>query len=194
MYQLLTDDDLLKLLRDGDKTAFREIYERYWEPMFLYSAKVIRSRDDASDILQEVFVSIWKRREDLAVTGQLAPYLFRSVRNLSIKYIQKNMLQKDLLESLSSACSTFDQDAHLPLELKELETQISQAVSKLPPKMQQVYLLSRRDHCSNKEIAAKLGIAETTVKKQVSNALKLIRTTVNHGTISALIAFILDRP
>ena len=190
MFQSLTDDDLLKLLHDGDRMAFAEIYERYWERMFLYSAKVIRSRDDASDIVQEVFVSIWKRRQELMLSGQLAPYLFRCVRNLSIKYIEKNILQQNFLATLTAACSNFDQELLPALELKELETQIREAVSKLPPKMQEVYLLSRRDNCTNKEIAGKLGIAETTVKKQVSNALKVIRSTINHGTISALIAYI----
>jgi RNA polymerase sigma-19 factor, ECF subfamily len=193
MYKLLTDDDLLKLMREGDKAAFAQIYERYWEPMFLYSAKVIRSRDDAGDILQEVFISLWKRREELTLTSQLAPYLFRCVRNLSIKYIQKNVLREDFLETLTAACSNLGQEHRPPFELKELETQINQAVSKLPAKMQEVYLLSRRDHCTNKEIAARLGIAETTVKKQMSNALKVIRTNVNHGTVSAFIAFIVGR-
>jgi RNA polymerase sigma-70 factor (ECF subfamily) len=193
MYQLLTDDDLLKLLRDGDRESFAQIYERYWEPMFLYSAKVIRSRDDAADIVQEVFVSIWKRRAELMLTSELAPYLFRCVRNLSIKYIHKNILRENFLATLTDSCSTLDGNQRPALELKELETQINAAVSRLPPKMQEVYLLSRRDHCSNKEIAARLGIAETTVKKQMSNALKVIRTNLNHGTVSAVIAFLIAR-
>jgi RNA polymerase sigma-70 factor, ECF subfamily len=193
MYQLLTDDDLLKLLRDGDREAFAQIYERYWEPMFLYSAKVIRSRDDAGDIVQEVFVSIWKRRGELLLTSALAPYLFRCVRNLSIKYIDKHILRENFLATLTDACSALDENQRPALELKELETQINDAVSRLPPKMQEVYLLSRRDHCSNKEIAARLGIAETTVKKQMSNALKVIRTNLSHGTISAVVAFVIYR-
>ena len=99
MYQHLTDEQLLHLLRKDDKQAFAEIYDRYWEQMSLYVLKITRSSEDACDIVQDVFVSIWKRRYELNISVSVKAYLLKSVRNLSIRYIEKNINKKGFLFS-----------------------------------------------------------------------------------------------
>ncbi|HRP56567.1 RNA polymerase sigma-70 factor [Agriterribacter sp.] len=188
MYQHLTDEQLLHLLREDDKQAFAEIYERYWESMSLYVLRITRSPEDACDIVQDVFVSIWKRRDDLNISGNLKAYLLKSVRNLSIRYIEKNIRKKRFLASLSLYWKNAPAFATDALELRELESRLTRVVAQLPPKMQQVFVLSRHENLSYKEIAQRLEITETTVKKQVSNALKLIRTEVRSADIIALIS------
>ena len=187
MYQHLTDEQLLDLLRKDDKQAFAEIYDRYWEQMSLYVLKVTRSTEDACDIVQDVFVSIWKRRYEINISGSMKAYLLKSVRNLSIRYIEKNINKQDFLSSLSAHCQQLNMQTTNTLELQELESRVAGVVARLPHKMQEVYVLSRHENLSHKEIAHRLGIAETTVKKQVSNALKLIRTEVSSADIMALI-------
>jgi len=190
MYHLLTDERLLQLLRSSDEAAFNELYDRYWEKMSLQGLKVIRSVEDARDIVQEVFVSLWKRREELDIHGSLAAYLLKSVRNLSIRHIEKNITKQDFLLSLSAYFQQPIAASDSQVELRELETRIAGAVSKLPHKMQEVYLLSRHENLSYKEIARQLGIAETTVKKQVSNALKVIRAEVDTLPVALLIGLV----
>jgi RNA polymerase sigma-70 factor (ECF subfamily) len=188
MYQHLTDEQLLHRLRDDDKQAFAEIYDRYWEPMSLYVLKITRSPDDACDIVQDVFVSIWKRRYELNISVSLKAYLLKSVRNLSIRYIEKNINKKGFLQSLSDHYGKLEMSAADSLEFRELESRLTRVVAQLPPKMQQVFVLSRHENLSYKEIAQRLGIKETTVKKQVSNALKLIRTEVSSiNTVTILL-------
>ena len=189
MYQGLTDEQLLQMLHGNDEEAFAEIYDRYWEKMALYSLKVIRSSEDASDIVQEVFVSIWKRRHELVINGPLLPYLLKSVRNLSIRYIEKNLRKLDFLSSLSYYCEHLDLSSVNELETKELENKLAGVVASLPSRMQTVYLLSRHEHLSYREIAQQLGIAETTVKKQVSNALKVIRNQISGLSVNVYLLF-----
>ena len=183
-FSTYTDEQLLLSLREGDEGAFTEIYNRYWEQMALYVLKVIRSREEARDIVQEVFVSIWRRRQELVISGTLIAYLLKSVRNLSIRYIERNLSRYQFLDTLSGRV---DHLTRLPavnsMELKQLEDSVDKAVAALPPKMREVYLLSRQENLSYREIAQKLGIAETTVKKQISNALKQIKNNV--GGLSA---------
>ncbi|MBN8861530.1 MAG: RNA polymerase sigma-70 factor [Sphingobacteriales bacterium] len=179
MYHLLTESELLNLLRSSDEAAFTEIYERYWEKMTMHVLKVIQSSDDARDIVQEVFISIWKRRGEIVISGALGAYLLKSVRNLSIRYIEKNTSKRNFLSSLSQMFNETAPAGQNDVEYEELEGKIAHAVSKLPPKMQEVFILSRREHLSYKEIAKQMGITETTVKKQVSNAIKIIRNAVN---------------
>lgn len=194
MCHTLPDHELLTLLRAGESQAFSEIYERYWESLSLYTLKVIQSKEDALDIVQEVFVSIWKRRTELNIEVSLNAYLFKCVRNLSIKYIEKNNTKRNFLSTLSLSFQDNDLTNIDALELKELEIKIDNAVAKLPPKMREIYLLSRQENLSYRQIAEQLEIAETTVKKQVSNALKILRLEIGTLTPTGLLlaVFLLD--
>lgn len=186
MYHLKTDERLLELLSDHDDRAFTEIYERYWEQLSLYVLKVTQSSEEASDIVQEIFVSLWKRRNELEIHGPLSAYLIKAARNLSIRYIEKNIRKRNFLSTLSSHFVTEDSSTESKVASHELESVVIKAVDKLPPKMRTVFLLSRGENLSHKEIAKRLGIAERTVKKQVGNALKVIRTQMHLVLIMAI--------
>ena len=155
--------------------------------MALQVLRIIHSREDARDIVQEVFVSIWKRRMEIEVKGSLAGYLLKSVRNIAIRYIEKNITRSHYLQALSDSMLTDEEGPAGYCEYRELQHKLKQAVAGLPPKMQEVYLLSRNEKMSYKEIADRLGIAENTVRKQLSNALKLLRTSVSELTISLFV-------
>ncbi|HRP31054.1 MAG TPA: RNA polymerase sigma-70 factor [Agriterribacter sp.] len=191
MYYKLTDSELLNLLHENDESAFTEIYDRYWEKMTMHVLKVIHSPEDAVDIVQEVFLSIWKRRRELLITGTLGAYLLKSVRNHAIKYIEKNISKRNFLSSLSWMLEHNELFAQQNIEYKEIEDKIAAIVSTLPPKMKVVFVMSRNEQLSYKEIATQMGIAETTVKKQVNNAIKIIRRSVRELCISLIICLIL---
>ena len=160
----------------------------------MYVLKVIHSEDDAKDIVQEVFVSIWRRREVLEVKGTLIAYLLRSVRNLSIRYIETHLHQQAFIKTLSEQVSHLDLGGVDILELQQLEARVDQAIAALPLKMREVFLLSRQENLSYREIAQQLGIAETTVKKQVSNALHHIRSGMGglSATAALYLTFLVD--
>lgn len=190
MYSQLTDSELLNLLYKNDEFAFAEIYDRYWEKMTLHVLKVIHSPEDARDIIQEVFISIWKRRQELLISGPLGAYLLKSVRNLAIKHIEKNISKRNFLSSLSAMLEHNPQIIQPYIECEEMEKRLAHAISKLPSKMKEVFVMSRNEQLSYKEIATQMGIAETTVKKQVSNAIKIIRHSINKLYISIFIFLI----
>lgn len=187
MYQQLTDADLVQLLRNSDATAFAEIYRRHWERLSLQVLKIIDSKEDARDIVQEVFVSIWKRRMEIELKGPLIVYLLKSVRNAAIRYIEKNITRNNYLQTLTEVANGSSADPAGYCELRDLELRVEQAVASLPPKMQEVFLLSRHEKMSYKEIADHLGIAENTVRKQLSNALKSLRISVTELSVSIAI-------
>jgi len=190
MYRQLTDDALMQLLRNSDAGAFEEIYRRHWERLALQVLKIIRSREDARDIVQEVFVSIWKRRMEIELRGPLIGYLLRSVRNVAIRHIEKNITRNHYLETLSDSLAVDAASPETYFEYKELKHTVDQAVANLPSKMQEVYLLSRKEKMTYKEIANRLGIAENTVRKQLSNALKSLRACVGESTMLAVVCLL----
>jgi len=88
------------MLASGDTAAFTSLYRRYWESLFLTAVKVIRCKQDAADIVQEIFMSLWRRREELAITGSLAAYLQTSVKYKTIHYIEKNITRRHYLDTI----------------------------------------------------------------------------------------------
>jgi len=172
-----TDGKLLRQMADGNNQAFTTLYRRYWEGLFVTAAKALRSKEEAADVVQEVFLSLWKRRKAINVQGSLGAYLHTSVRYKCIHYIEKNIHRRDYLELLGEvAINISSVDPENAFQIKEMEETINRTVSEMPAKMQEVYKLSRHQHLSHKEIADSMSISVETVKKHIRHALNLIRT------------------
>jgi RNA polymerase sigma-70 factor (family 1) len=179
LYGTYTDEQLIISLRQGEAGAFTEIYERYWDKLLVYAMRVIRQQPDAEDIVQELFVSIWRRRQALEIGHALSTYLYNSVRYLAFRYMEKNSTYSGYLQRLAAWMDGEDSNVSgIEAEIfgRELEGQIDQLVRELPEKMQQVFILSRRHHLSYKEIADRLSISEETVRKQVYKSLQILRS------------------
>lgn len=171
-----SDKQLLQRMADGERQAFTLLYRRYWEELFITAAKALRRKDQAADVVQDVFLSLWHRRNDLNLEGSLSAYLHTSVRYKCIHYIEKNITRRDYLAQFAEVVrnSAF-KNAEINLQLKEIEQTVNRTVAKMPAKMQEVYKLSRQQHLSYKEISDSMSISVETVKKHIHHALHLIR-------------------
>ena len=173
------DEQLLQQMADGNRKAFSEMYKRYWEDLFITAAKALRGKEEAADVVQDVFLSLWNRRNELNLQGSLAAYLHTSVRYKCIHYIEKNITHRDYIVQLAEvAISASSPNAEINLQLKEMQQTIKNTVSKMPPKMQVVYKLSRQEHLSYKEISDCMNISVETVKKHIQHALRLIKKDI----------------
>ncbi len=181
---LHTDKELLQRISEDDSMAFTTLYRRYWEDMFLTATKALRDNTEACDVVQDVFLSLWNRRHELSIEGPLINYLQTAVRYKVIHYIQKNITRRDYLALLADvSVNWLPPDAEINLQLEELQKALSSVVTKMPPKMQQVYILSRREQLSHKEIAEQMSVSVETVKKHIQHALQLIKTALRHALI-----------
>lgn len=174
-----TDEQLIASLRNGDAGAFTEIYERYWNKLLSYTMRAIRQQSDAEDIVQELFVSIWRRRHELDIDRALSTYLYNSIRYLAIRHIEKNSTYSDYLQRLTLRIAVGEgwvPGVEAEIFGRELGEQIDRLILQLPEKMQEVFILSRRHHLSYKEIADRLSISEETVRKQVYKSLQILRS------------------
>jgi RNA polymerase sigma-70 factor (ECF subfamily) len=179
-----TDGVLLLQMAEEDEAAFTALYRRYWEQLFVTAAKVLRGKEEASDVVQDVFLSLWNRRRELVITGSVAAYLQTSVRYKAIHYIEKNIIRRDYLALLTDTAVNIMPTPETQLQLKEVQAVIQNIVTQMPPKMREVYQLSRQQHLTHNEIAARLGISAETVKKHIQHALQLIKTALGHHLIS----------
>ena len=169
------DEKLFDMLCQDNRRAFGEIYSRYWDKLYIYTAKAIRDKEAAKDIIQEIFVSLWQRRQSLKNTQSLSGYLFTAARFKGITYIQRNLKNSGCEASLVAHFTGRQDSLNELLDAKELNTIINKKVERLPEKMKEVYILSRNEQLSYKEIAERLQISDKTVKKQISNALKFFK-------------------
>jgi RNA polymerase sigma-70 factor (ECF subfamily) len=159
-----------------DQAAFASLYRQHWESLFVTTVRVIGNKEDAEDIIQEIFTSLWGRRKELKLTGPLAGYLRASVKYKAINYIEKNITRRHYLDSLNKAAEAGGAASpEALLRVKEVQKEIQMVVASMPPKMREVYRLSRQEQLNQREIADRLFISEETVKKHIHNALQLLR-------------------
>ena len=175
-YLAYSDCELLDLLRSGDRSAFAEIYNRYWKSIFTVASNKIRQLEEAEEIVQDIFISLWNRREEIVITSNLNAYLSVSAKYRVIKVLAKrNQYDKYAVHSQNvfplTANSTDDW-----FEFVELRSRLETLVEKLPEKCRLVFKASREEGYSQKQIAHEFGISEKTVEAHIGKALKSLRT------------------
>ena len=170
-----SDEQLLTLLGQGNKAAFDLIYNRYFDRLTIYLYKVVKDADETKDLVQELFISLWMRQDELHAIESLQRYLFTSAQYLGLKYVKDNVRKNDFLKSLGEFYTPTSSSFVEQLNANQLSSSINNEIEKLPAKMKEVFILSREENLSHKLIAQKLMISDKTVKKQINNALKLFR-------------------
>jgi RNA polymerase sigma-70 factor (family 1) len=183
-YNLYTDDELFLLLKERNHRAYAMIYERYWGMLFRYARRILQNDEESRDVVQDVFVMLWSKAETLEIQVSLSCFLYASTRNSILKLFQRGKVKANYLSSLEKFIEQNDTADHL-VRNRELARRIEQEVAMLPPKMRAVFELSRRSHLSHREIATRMEISDKTVKKQMANALKILRLRL--GTFFFLI-------
>ncbi|WP_367866050.1 RNA polymerase sigma factor [Pedobacter sp. WC2423] len=174
-YSDYTDLDLTGLLKSGDQHAFAEIYNRYKFVLYNHAWNKLKSREEARDLIQEVFSMIWDKREVLQIGQNLSGYLYTCVHNQFINRVVHQTVKNKYIDSIKQYIERgVVYTDHLVREnmLKEI---IDREIDSLPPRMKEVFILSRRQHLSHKEIAKMMNTTEQTVKKQMVYALKILR-------------------
>ncbi len=179
-YANFEDEQLVDLLRSDDYAAFDEIYRRYGSVLFLYARKILPDTCDAEDIVQEILSYLWLKRTELHITSSLASYLYSSVRHKALNLIGRQKFMTRYLDSLGDFMEKGEYITDESVREKELLRIIDKTVAELPKKMREIFELSRNEQLSQKVIAEKLNLSDKTVKKQVSNALKILRLKIHH--------------
>lgn len=174
-YKKYDDLELFAFFKAGDERAFCEIYERYWGVLYRHTLRLLKDEDTAEDVVQEVFVNLWDKARELDISLSISSYLYASVRNRVLNVIQKEKHQEKYINSFAKFLNNSEATTDHRLREQMLKERIETAVHLLPRKMKNIFEMSRVRQLSYKEIAQELNISDKTVKKQVSNAIKILR-------------------
>lgn len=171
-YPTHTDKELLRMLSQHDELAFAEIYNRYWKLLYSSAHNILQVKAAAQDAVQEVFISLWKRRADIQVDA-LQPYLHQAVRFQVFKAIRAEKTDQQFFNRL--ALITRDILFEDPVLFKELETLYQQLINALPADEQEIFRLHRDSGLTYKQIAEQKNISVKTVEKKMSRSLRELR-------------------
>ena len=182
----VADEELVTLVQKGDTYAFEELFNRYWEKLFISADKFLRDEEASKDMIQDIFIDLWERRTNLLISN-LNAYLIQSVKYKIASYFRKEKYlegHQTVIDSLKTSNSTEEW-----LKEKELNQAISDELKNIPDRCREIFYFSRFQHLSNKEIADRFGISVRTVETQISKALKHLRANLE---ISTLILFAIN--
>ncbi|WP_294587688.1 RNA polymerase sigma-70 factor [uncultured Phocaeicola sp.] len=171
-------DNLIFQIQRDNEYAFKQLYQEYYAKVVTFIAGIIKKREIARDLAQDVFVNLWLNRKTLDVSRNLQNYLFVASRHAAINYLKKELsVTSEPIEAMHTDIGS-DITVEDTLFAKEIRLLIEMIVSEMPEQRQRIYRMSREEGMSNEEIAGRLGISKRSVENQISLALKEIRQAV----------------
>jgi len=174
-YSSYTDQQLYDLLKKDDAGAFREIYDRYHAPLYVHANLRLQDEDESRNVVQDVFVRFWEKRNSSDIKTNLSGYLFAATRNQILDLIKHQKIADRYIEGLFAGNIENEVYADHLIREKQFAEIIQKEIALLPPRMRQVFELRRLEDLSNREAAEKLGITELTAADQMKKALKILR-------------------
>ena len=160
-------------LRQADTAAFNTLFEMYWEPLFQYAYKILRSKEDAEELVQDLFINIWNKKEQLPEVNSVQAYVHTAMRNRVLNNLAKQKIKMTVLEDAVNTCDKFSVSEKI--ETLESEKLLALCMRSLPQKMQEVFYLHRINELSIAEIATQTNTSPQTVRNQLNAACKKLR-------------------
>lgn len=188
-----TDEMLLDLIqRKDDRVAFAELYDRYWKPLIDMAGRRSLSLEAAEEIVQDVFVDFFVRRKDIQVNSPEA-YLRTAVKYQIYKTYRSQQVHESYINTAVAAGQFAPLRPDTVLETKQLREEIYQATEGMPVPCREVFLLSRVEQLSNQDIANKLDISLSMVRKHITRSMNMMRSKFKNYQINppTVILFIL---
>lgn len=173
-YQPLPDDQLVSLLRADDTRAFAEIYERYWYKLFRVAYHKIGAREEAEELVHDVFESLWHKRRDVVVS-HLGAYLVVAIKHLSTNHIKSQINHRKLQEYLIFHQLHQSFSTEELVNFTELSDALKVVMQQLPEKSSEIFKLSRFENQSVKDIAHRLNLSEKAVEYHITKSVKWLK-------------------
>jgi RNA polymerase sigma-70 factor (ECF subfamily) len=180
--------DVFERLKKGDVLAFDAVYAKYCRRLFGFVLKYVKQKDDAEEIVQEVFVKIWESRHKIDVYASFDSFLFTIAYNSTISLLRKRVTEKKYIEFLISQQQEYIvDDSSVEMQFNELNENVQLLLNELTPRQKEVFQLSRVEGLTHEEIAIKLNISTNTVKNHVVTALSFLRKRLDNKLLVNLL-------
>ncbi len=175
----MSGSNLVKRIRQGDEQAFEELFCEYYYDLYSFAYQFTSCEERAKDLVQDVFIKVWKRREKWKINRSVKAYLFKAIRNSAINHINKRGRRSEVREIFSrEEFQNIKDSVGFGHEEDDLIDQIWNAVEAMPKRRRRVFILYHRNGLSYDEISDVLDISRKTVENHMGLALKDIRAQI----------------
>lgn len=174
-----TDIDLVTLLTKDDEAAFSELYIRYKDKLYYFCLYLLKSKEEANDIVQEIFIRIWESRSFINPDLSFSSFLYTMARNRIMNFFRDMDIDTKVKEIVASQKITVEETTESQIIYTEYQEILQAAIEQLPTQRKRIFNMSRIENMSHKEIAAELDISVNTVQEHISEALKFIKIYFN---------------
>jgi RNA polymerase sigma-70 factor (family 1) len=181
------DKELLDGLKQNNVSAFNTIYLHYSKPLYIYLLHKLKDPELCNDVLQDIFVAVWEKRDELIIAISIKAYLYQAARFKIIDIYRRDVKYQKYLAELAGYIILDPSAITDRIDNRKKLEEIENAVNNLPEKMKEIFILSRFEHQSNRDIASKKNLSQQTVKNQISKALRILR--INYMSIDILLLF-----
>ena len=177
--------DIVKI-KNGDIEFFEQLFKQYYEPLIYFAYRYVQDKQAAEDIIQDIFVYLWDKREKLDFGINIKTYLYSAVKNRCLKYLKRKAVEIKYrpLEIILA------KDADNPESIMindELQEALTSAINELPEKRREIFCMNRFDELTYAEIASILNLSIKTVETQMSRALKFLRISLSNFLASLIL-------
>lgn len=181
---LNTEEELMENFRKGSTEAFEKIFKCYWHRLYSFARSKVQSHEEAEEIIQGIFSSLWEKRTSLLITN-LTYYLLTALRNRIIDDVRSKITQKKYWDHYKIFIPQQNNVTDDVVVYDDLSEAVEQAVNKLPEKSREVFRLSRLEGRSKKEIAKLLQLSEKAIEYHLTKSLKELRVQLKDYSSSA---------
>ena len=186
-----TETELVLALKNNDINSFDQLFRLYSSRLFFFAKGFLKNRQDAEEIVQDVFIKVWEHRADLDEFRSIRSFLFTIAHRAMIDGFRKKERENLLLKKVKLDQSELDDETQQKLQYDSIKEQVDKMVEMMPPKRKLIYKLSREEGLSHQEIADKLNISKNTIENQIAEALKFLRSKLDRDSLLLLFYFAL---
>jgi RNA polymerase sigma-70 factor (ECF subfamily) len=172
---MIGDAEIIRRIRQGDIGQFESLFRSSYVSLVRYAKTLIKDHDTAEEIVQDLFFRLWQDKEKFNIESSLNGYLFRSVHNKCLHYIEHNRVVERYAEEMASRQPETEESPSEILQYRELQVRIARILEKLPERCGQIFYMSRFEGLKYNEIAEKLSVSVKTVESNMGRALKEFR-------------------
>jgi RNA polymerase sigma-70 factor (family 1) len=182
-----TDSELFDLISQGDKLAFRQVFDLYKTKLYFFVLHIVNNEAESEELVQDIFLRLWVSRQALSGISKPDSYLFVVAKNRSLDHIQQAAKEREMKNVLTRTMEFGENTTEEDIYLNESKRLIEAAISKLPQQQARVFRLSKEQGLKRFEIAQALNISENTVKNHLGEAIRFIKKYLQeHGDIAFL--------
>ena len=191
MTQYLDDKLIIRNLKEGDVLSFDNIFKKYNKKVYYFAFSYLKNREEAEDVVQEVFMNLWRSRDQINEYYVFSKYLFKIAYNATCKRFRKLASDKKQMEEVMRNCILEDNSTNLDIEYNNLLETANSLIEKMPSRQKKIFLLCINEQLTTEQIAQQLNISKKTVENYLSKVKTSLKKSFSDGRILSVLFFCL---